>query len=181
MHAKQASFKIRCGWPARMKGWVEVEGRRNEETIAQRDWGVDGRMNTCMREGWDRSLAQLPWDLWKWTKELTDIWEYPLFFPEKRKNVWISKKRYSLFYHVPWSSPWKRADFKGHPLPSTHITETEMKAKNSLSRTKDADENNPWAANNLKRILGHRTFLVHTKQKFSHKKFRLNTYTPNHS
>lgn len=75
----------------------------------------------------------------------------------------------------------EKSRLRARPLPSTHITETEMKAKNSLSRTKDADENNPWAANNLKRILGHRTFLVHTKHKFSHKKFRLNTYTPNHS
>jgi len=75
----------------------------------------------------------------------------------------------------------EKSRLRVRPPPSTHTTETEMKAKNSLSCTKDADENNPWAANNLKRILGHRTFLVHTKHKLSQKKFRLNTYTPNHS
>lgn len=37
----------------------------------------------------------------------------------------------------------EKSRLRARPLPSTHITETEMKAKNSLSRTKDADENNP--------------------------------------
>lgn len=67
----------------------------------------------------------------------------------------------------------EKSPLQARPLPSTHTTETKMKAKNSLSRTKDADENNPWAAYNLKCILGHRTFPVHTKHKFSPKKISL--------